>query len=338
MPLARGGRGMSLNLQWQNNVYIKPEKGELRMEITVFFVDLFVLVVTSVLAQPDDFSKLIGPYLGQKPPEIEPAMFAPDLTSKDYENGGFVFSKGGDEVFFFSVDKKGKYALHHSKIVDGFWLKPQKIFQSNSGNDVHPFFSIDGNKIFFGSNRRIKPIEKVPYFNLWESEKNNDMWSAPKPLPSIINTGYENCGAFSSDGHFYFRRIFPGKRGEIFQSHYVNGEFKKPVKLPAEINTNYDESHPAISPDGCYLVFSSKRPGGFNKGRDELWISFKKPFGGWNKAINLGKQINNGKNTSSATITPDGKFIFFVRIDNGVGIPYWVSTKIIEELRTKLKN
>jgi len=55
----------------------------------------------------------------------------------------------------------------------------------------------------------------------------------------------------------------------------------------------------------------------------------------WNEAINMGAEINNGNNTSCATISPDGKFIFFVRIENGFGVSYWISAEIIEKLRAR---
>jgi len=296
---------------------------------------LLLLSAVSMSAQEIDFVKLTGSYLGQNKPGIHPAEFAKNMVLAEFDNGGFVFSPTGNEVFFFSIDKKGKYLLHYSELVNGYWLEPKKFFSSDFVNSTHPFFSADGMKIFFGTDRRIKSDKKVPYFNIWASEKINDLWSEPKPLPPTINTGYENCGSFSNDNKLFFRRVSPNTRGDIFQSIFLNGEYEMPVKLSTEINTVYDESHPAISPDGGYLLFSSKRPGGVSKGKDELWISFKKEDGEWGRARNMGKEINNGSNTSCATISPDGKFIFFIRIENGTGIPFWVSAKIIEEMKWK---
>lgn len=305
------------------------------MKKIALFLCSMVFTVTNLLSQQCDFPKLTGPYLGQKTPGIYPEEFAKNIVPAEYVNGGFTLSPNSNEVFFFSIDKKGKYFLHYSKTENDLWLKPQKIFQINSGNNIHPFFSPDGTKIFFGTNRRIKPDKKVPYFNIWVSEKENDKWSEPIPLSHAINTGYESCGSFSNDNKLFFRRVSPNSRGDIYQSVYVNSKFEVPFKLPLGINTAYDESHPAISPDGSYLIFSSKRPGGFNKGKDELWVSFQIDNGEWSKAYNLGKEVNNGNNTSCTTISPDGKFIFFVRIVNGSGIPFWVSAQIIEEIRPK---
>ena len=302
--------------------------------ILIFY--LLAIAATSLISQQDNFPKLAGSYLGQKVPGMTPEVFAKSVTPQDYDNGGFTFSPKGDEVCFFSVSKNGKFLLHYSKISNGYWTKPEQIFYSNSANYVHPFFSTDGKKIFFGSNKQIKKNEKVPYFNIWASEKINDNWSELKPLPSAINTGYENCGTFSKENKLFFRRVSPTTRGDIFQSDYINGKFKKPIKLPDEVNTIYDESHPAISPDESYLIFSSKRPVGFSKGKDELWISFNLGSNKWSKAVSMGKTINTGSNTSCATISPDGKYIFFIRIEYGKGIPYWVSAKITDEIKQTL--
>lgn len=164
---------------------------------------------------------------------------------------------------------------------------------------MHPFFSNNGDKVFFGSTRPIKKNTRVPNANIWMSAKKNGGWTYPEPLPPIINTGYENCGSFSNDNKFFFRRISPDTRGDIYQSVYANNEFEAPVKLPKEINTAYDESHPAISPDGNYIIFSSKRPGGFSKAKDELWISFKNKNDEWSRPINMGNEINNGSNQAA---------------------------------------
>lgn len=279
--------------------------------------------------------KLKGPYFGQRPPGTTPEVFALCLDLKGKGNGGFVFSKSGNEVFFFSIGSRGIYRIMLSEINNGCWQPPQKISRLASGNGMHPFYSADESKLFFGSDRHIHPNRRVPYSNLWFMERNEKSWNKAKPLPSIINTGFESCGSFDNANRLYFRRISKITRGDIFQSEYINGKFKKPLKLPKGINTAYDESHPAIAPDGSYLIFSSKRPGGFNNGRDSLWVVFKRANGKWSEAINTGSKINNGHNTSCATISPDGKYIFFLRIENGRGIPYWVSAKIIEELRPK---
>lgn len=51
-------------------------------------------------------------------------------------------------------------------------------------------------------------------------------------------------------------------------------------------------------------------------------------------AINLGDKINTGFEDAFGSITPDGKYFFFVRSFGGDKADiYWVDAKVIEELR-----
>jgi len=302
------------------------------MIVGIFLSLIFVLRCP---AQQGNFPVLKGPYLGQEPPGLLPKVFAEVIVSEDVADGGCIFSSDGAEIYYFIFNRRSKFMIMPSRIKEGRWLQPVTAEFSGTYSDVHPFLSNDGSKLFFGSNRPIKANESVPYFNLWFVEKIGNHWSDPTPLSSTINTGFENCGSIGPDGTLYFRRVSKITRGDIFQSHFVNGKFQDPIKLPDSINSNYDESHPCLSVDGNYIIFSSKRPGGWNHGRDDLWISFKRTDGSWTKAENMGKNINTGHNTSCATLSPDGNYLFYSSMRSGSGDTYWVDAKIIEDLKPK---
>ncbi len=77
------------------------------------------------------------------------------------------------------------------------------------------------------------------------------------------------------------------------------------------------------------MIVHSDMTGGY--GRWDLYISFKDQTGRWTKLINMGNSINTEQAEANATFSPDGKYLFFTRGDD----IYWVSAKIIEELRPK---
>ncbi|MBU1014754.1 MAG: hypothetical protein KKG99_17295, partial [Bacteroidetes bacterium] len=114
----------------------------------------------------------------------------------------------------------------------------------------------------------------------------------------------------------------------IYKSQFINGEYAKPEFLPKEINKSkyFGASHPFIAPDESYLILDAPING--NSG---LFISYKKEDGSWTEAVAFGHPINTEAYEGIATVSPDGKYLFFNR-DNDI---YWVSTKIIEELRPK---
>lgn len=78
-----------------------------------------------------------------------------------------------------------------------------------------------------------------------------------------------------------------------------NGKWSNPIKLPAEVNSDSTQTHPAIgnSKEGEVLYFSSNRAQG--TGGMDIWYSIKKGDA-WTPAMNLGKKIN----TLGDDITP----------------------------------
>ena len=57
--------------------------------------------------------------------------------------------------------------------------------------------------------------------------------------------------------------------------------------------------------------------------------------GSWTKSINLGDKINSSMEEICASVSGDGKYLFFHSMRNGNGDIYWVDAKILEELRPK---
>jgi Tol biopolymer transport system component len=75
------------------------------------------------------------------------------------------------------------------------------------------------------------------------------------------------------------------------------------------------------------------RPGGYTPS-NELYISFQTKMGTWTEAINMGKIINSFV-SFSATVSPDGKFLFFFSLRDRDYRFYWMDAKIIEQLKPK---
>jgi Tol biopolymer transport system component len=108
----------------------------------------------------------------------------------------------------------------------------------------------------------------------------------------------------------------------------ADNNFVAPVKLDEKIFQGRVRGI-CISPDNSTLIVHSDKPGGF--GGWDLYIAFKDKSGNWTELKNMGDVINTNLPEANATFSPDGKYIFFSRGDD----IYWVSTKIIEDLRPK---
>lgn len=106
--------------------------------------------------------------------------------------------------------------------------------------------------------------------------------------------------------------------------------------LNEKINTG-KSFHPFIAPDESYLLFDSERESGY--GDSDIYISFRLKDGSWGVPINLGDKINTEAWEACASVTPDGKYLFFNRnmipgSYENVDI-FWVDAQIIEILRAQ---
>ncbi|MGE3468256.1 MAG: hypothetical protein AB7J13_15160, partial [Pyrinomonadaceae bacterium] len=110
----------------------------------------------------------------------------------------------------------------------------------------------------------------------------------------------------------------------------------EPRLVNKKINTG-KSFHPFIAPDESYLIFDSKREDGF--GDSDIFISYRQQNGEWGAPINLGSKINTEAWEASASVTPDGKYLFFNRnmgSDKYENVDiFWVSTEVLENLRPK---
>lgn len=82
-------------------------------------------------------------------------------------------------------------------------------------------------------------------------------------------------------------------------------------------NSNeYSVGHPALTPDGDILIFSSDMPGGY--GGTDLYYSVRSGTQ-WTRPINMGKQINTEGNEQFPSVSSDGSLFFSSTGHPGLG-------------------
>lgn len=83
-----------------------------------------------------------------------------------------------------------------------------------------------------------------------------------------------------------------------------------PLNLGPLVNSASDDMHPAVSPDGRSLYFSSNRPGG--KGAFDLWVSdWLDETQQWGPPQNLGPILNGPEGEFAPAFDPGGHVLFF---------------------------
>ena len=82
-----------------------------------------------------------------------------------------------------------------------------------------------------------------------------------------------------------------------------------PKQAGSDINTEFNDFHPAMSITGDTLIFVSDRPEG-NVGGTDMYITIRKADGSWKAPKNLGKKFNTKLNEVSPFIAPNGDLYF----------------------------
>jgi outer membrane protein OmpA-like peptidoglycan-associated protein len=192
---------------------------------------------------------------------------------------------------------------------------PENLGDSINTSDLEyfPSLTIDGKKFIF--TRRIRNKE-----TFYESDRTNETWGKAYPLAGKINSDEFNVGAqnISQDGEWlvFTGCNFPQGNGscDIYISFLTKSGWSEPQNLGRNINTEFWESTPSLSPDKRDLYFSSDRPGGYG-GRD-IWVSHRTETG-WSQPENLGADINTSGDESTPFIHADNQTLYF----NSSGLP-----------------
>ena len=148
-------------------------------------------------------------------------------------------------------------------------------------------------------------------------------------LKGDVNTKYhESTVAITADGkRMYFDRndYYNGKYKKseeginelnIYYAENVNGEWKDVKPVPFN-DREYSTSHPALSPDGSTLYFTSDRPGG--KGQADIYkVSISKD-GTFGTPVNLGDNINTEGKEGFPFVDSNGTLYFSSDAHLGMG-------------------
>ena len=143
---------------------------------------------------------------------------------------------------------------------------------------------------------------------------NNNQFSKAEKLPDALNySSKKGSASVSKDGStLFFAAEYPGMgygRYDIYAASKTDTGWSLPKNLGRNINTDFWESAPSISPDGNALYFCSNRPDGY--GGIDIYVSYKNEKGYWEEAENLGPNINTAADEQAPFIHADNKTLYF---------------------------
>ncbi len=191
-----------------------------------------------------------------------------------------------------AMDKamKTRYEVHKAKLFNFRRSDYAPMYFDDSYDRL--YFTTTNEKVKGSKRSEINGMKKA---DIWTAGKNErGEWQRPESVEGELNSEIEEgIVSFTPDGSTMYltvaRREPNSNTGvEIYTSQRSDASWSKPVKFEITADTLSNYAHPAVSPDGNWLYFTSDMPGG--SGGKDIWrINLKERVG---SLENLGEWIN----------------------------------------------
>lgn len=193
-------------------------------------------------------------------------------------------------------------------------VRKSDLFNSSRSDFAPMFIPGETDRIFFTTTREKvtgnrSEITGTKKGDIWTASKNEKgVWQRPEPVEGELNTEVdEGICTFTPDGSMMYltrARREPNAHTtvEIFTSQRSDAKWGAPAKFEITADTLSAMGHPAVSPDGRWLYFSSDMPGGM--GGKDLW------------RIDLNQKVGSLENLGEWINTPGDEEFPYVRSDS----------------------
>ena len=210
-----------------------------------------------------------------------------------------------------------------------YTVKREAFFNSRRSEYSPMLGGDEWNQLFFTSTRNqskgddLSGITGTKNADIFVSQKDDKgKWQHPEAIDSELNTeGEEGACSFTPDGRTMYLTLcktdpdYP-RYATIATSNRSDAAWSKATELKLTHDTLSAYAHPAISPDGEWLYFTSNMPGGL--GGYDIWrvrLTTSGPGG----VENLGAPINTPGDEMFPTFRPNGDLYFSSNGHEGMG-------------------
>ena len=208
-------------------------------------------------------------------------------------------------------------------------VKRENFFNSRRSEYSPMLTGEESNQLFFTSTRNqakgdeLSGITGTKNADIFVSTKDDKgKWQRPEVIDSELNSdGEEGACSFSPDGRtMYLTQCktdgqYP-RYANIATSQRSDAAWGKATELVLTRDTLSAYAHPAVSPDGEWLYFTSNMPGG--KGGYDIW-RIRLTSSGLGGVENLGAPINTAGDEMFPTFRPNGDLYFSSNGHEGMG-------------------
>lgn len=235
---------------------------------------------------------------------------------KSYEE--YLATNPADE--WASQGLAGARAAIDAKLDPTRYVVRQHKLLNSRRSDYAPMFGGENDDMLYytTTNEKVKgearsEITGTKKPDIWVMKKNEQgQWEKPEAVEGELNTDVEEgvC-SFSPDGNTMYltrarRELNSSTVVEIFTSSRSSATWSAPQKFEVTSDTLSSVGHPAVSPSGDWLYFTSDMPGG--QGGYDIWrINLKERAG---SLENLGEFINTPGNEQYPYLRSDSTLYF----------------------------
>lgn len=222
-----------------------------------------------------------------------------------------------------------KKAPEYKQLGSDYTVKQEKLFASSRSDFSPMLWGEEGTELYFTSTRNsatgdeISDITGMKSADIFVSRKDErGKWLNPEAVEGDVNSEYdEGACCFSQDGNKMYLTVCPTdpnfpRMAEIWIANRSDASWAKPSKLKITADTLSSYAHPALSPDGKWLYFSSDMPGGV--GGIDLWRA-QLGSDGVEIVENLGSSINTEGDEMFPAFRPSGELYFSSDGRGGMG-------------------
>lgn len=208
-------------------------------------------------------------------------------------------------------------------------VKKMDVFNSRRADYSPMLFGDEYDQLYFTSTRNeaegdeLSGITGTKAGDIFVSQKDDKgKWGKPEAIVSGLNTEFdEGACCFTPDqSQMYLTQCttdpnYP-RYATIVTSNRSDAAWSKVSPLEITRDTLSSYAHPAVSPDGQWLYFTSDMPGG--KGGYDIW-RVRITTNGLGGVENLGEPVNTPGNEMFPTFRPNGDLYFSSDGHKGLG-------------------
>ena len=243
------------------------------------------------------------------------------LDSLPNDNGYKVLARTGL--------RSAQQAPQWKKDGSDYTVKRENMFNSRRSDYSPMLAGEENNQLYFTSTRNqakgdeYSGITGIKNADIFMSQKDDKgKWQRPEVIDSELNSDYdEGACSFSPDGRtMYLTQCktdpdYP-RYATIMTSNRSDASWSKATELKLTRDTLSAFAHPAVSPDGQWLYFTSNMPGGM--GGYDIW-RVRLTTNGVGGVENLGEPINTPGDEMFPTFRPNGDLYFSSDGHEGMG-------------------